>query len=44
MDKITARVSGEGLPRRTLDRFYIQRWWAPENVRVRSGDENKKTS
>lgn len=44
MDKVTARINRKRLPRRILDRFYIQRWWAPGNVRVRSGDKNKRTN
>lgn len=44
MDKVTARICENRLPRRILERLYIQRWWVPENMRVRSGDVNKRTN
>lgn len=44
MDKVTAMICGKILPKLIGERPYIQRWWVPENVRVRSGDKNKRTN
>lgn len=44
MDKVIARISENRLPRRVLVRLYVQRWWVPENVRVRTGHVSKRSN